>query len=170
MFENIFVKIEDAEGYIDTVEAVTRLGDTNSHAEIRNRLSRLYRPRKDGTYDKVFLEIKTPAGVERCRRDLAPDEATPHTILAELIAYDEKLGESSMTFEKLREFAIENIKQKVDTDEIVKRLKKHMAYTPSGRLREIKHGGTWENPVATIDRADAIVRVAAQKLLNERGA
>ena len=67
-----------------------------------------------------------------------------------------------MKREILRDFVIENIKQKVDTDTIKRRVTGHLQYTTAEDLLELKHSGDLD------DRADAIIRVVANKLYSER--
>ena len=62
----------------------------------------------------------------------------------------------------LRNFVIENIKQRVDTDTIKRRVAGHLQYTAAEDLLELKHSGNLD------DRADAIIRVVANKLYSER--
>ena len=62
----------------------------------------------------------------------------------------------------LRDFVIENIKQKVDTDTIKRRVADHLRHTAAEDLLELKHAGELD------DRADAIIRVVANKLYSER--
>ena len=67
-----------------------------------------------------------------------------------------------MRREILRDFVIANIKQKVDTDTIMRRVAGHLQYTTADDLLELKHSGDLD------DRADAIIRVVANKLYSER--
>ena len=62
----------------------------------------------------------------------------------------------------LKDFIIENIEQKVDTDTIKRRVAGHLQYTAAEDLLELKHSGNLD------DRADAIIRVVANKLYSER--
>ena len=62
----------------------------------------------------------------------------------------------------LRDFVVENIKQRVDTDTIKRRVAGHLQYTTAEDLLELKHAGDMD------DRADAIIRVVANKLYSER--
>ena len=67
-----------------------------------------------------------------------------------------------MNRQVLRDFVVENIKQKVDTDTIIRRVAGHLQHTPAEDLLELKHSGDLD------DRADAIIRVVANKLYSER--
>ena len=67
-----------------------------------------------------------------------------------------------MKRETLRDFVVANIKQKVDTDTIKRRVAGHLQHTAVEDLLELKHSGDLD------DRADAIIRVVANKLYNER--
>ena len=67
-----------------------------------------------------------------------------------------------MKREILRDFVVANIKQKVDTDTIMRRLAGHLQHTATEDLLELKHSGDLD------DRADAIIRVVANKLYSER--
>lgn len=62
----------------------------------------------------------------------------------------------------LKEFVIENINSKVDTEIIKDRVIKHLEHTPVEELLELKHSGELD------DRADAIIRVAASKLYSRK--
>lgn len=67
-----------------------------------------------------------------------------------------------MRREILRNFVAENIKQKVDTDTIKRRVAGHLQHMAVEDLLELKHSGDLD------DRADAIIRVVANKLYSER--
>ena len=67
-----------------------------------------------------------------------------------------------MNRQVLRDFVVENIKQKVDTDTIKRRVAGHLQHTAAEDLLELKHFGDLD------DRADAIIRVVANKLYSER--
>lgn len=67
-----------------------------------------------------------------------------------------------MKREILRDFVVANIEQKVDTDTIMRRVAGHLQHTAAEDLLELKHSGDLD------DRADAIIRVVADKLYSER--
>ena len=67
-----------------------------------------------------------------------------------------------MNRQVLRGFVVANIKQKVDTDTIKRRVAGHLQHTAAEDLLELKHSGDLD------DRADAIIRVVANKLYSER--
>ena len=67
-----------------------------------------------------------------------------------------------MKRETLRDFVVANIKQKVDTDTIKRRVAGHLQHTAVEDLLELKHSGDLD------DRADAIIRVVANKLYSDK--
>lgn len=67
-----------------------------------------------------------------------------------------------MNRQVLRDFVVANIKKKVETDTILRRVAGHLQYTTTEDLLELKHSGDLD------DRADTIIRVVANKLYSER--
>lgn len=88
-FQNITVKLDDAEGDVDRVESFKKWAPTSNVATIRSMLGMLWDPRETLGYTKVYLLISTGGGEPiRVRRDMALDEATPESIIEELKQHD----------------------------------------------------------------------------------